>query len=134
MFDKLKGGAHEIKIEEVLDVIKKAKNAHLEWVAALKKCVDEMRIYPVQTNSKKCAFGHFYHSIHIDIPEIVREWNQLDAVHDELHAAAEDVISAVKEGNKEDAKLVYNRAEGFSKTMLEILEAIEVKLDKKVRK
>jgi len=134
MFDKLKGGAHGIKIEEVLDVIKKAKNAHLEWVAALKKSVDEMRIYPVQTNSKKCAFGHFYHSIHIDIPEIVKEWNQLDAIHDELHAAGEDVISAVKEGNKEDAKLMYNRAEGLSKTMLEILEAIEVKLDKKVRK
>jgi len=27
--------------------------------------VDKIKIYPIQTNSKKYAFGHFYHSINI---------------------------------------------------------------------
>jgi len=32
----------------------------------LKKIVDEMKVYPIQVNGEKCAFGHFYHSIKIN--------------------------------------------------------------------
>ena len=54
-----------ISNEELIDNLIKGKEAHGKWIANLKKIVDEMKVYPIQTNSKKCAFGHFYYSINI---------------------------------------------------------------------
>jgi len=63
MVSSLNGGKNAITNEDLLDNLSKAKEAHSNWLKDLKRLVDDMKIYPIQTNSNKCAFGHFYHSI-----------------------------------------------------------------------
>ena len=55
----LKGTSNAISNEEFLQYIEKAKKAHKNWLEKLRTIVNEMRIYPLQTNGNKCAFGHF---------------------------------------------------------------------------
>ena len=88
-----------------------------------------MRTYPLQTNSRKCAFGHFYHTIQVDHPEIVEDWNRVDEVHHEFHNMGDRVIEAVQQNEEEMAQKLYNEAVNTSKEMLSILGKVEEKLE-----
>jgi len=128
MFESLEGGAHAITKEEILDVIKKAVNAHTKWIEVLKTSVDEMRIYPLQTNSKKCAFGHFYNIIRINYTEIIEDWKQVGKIHHEFHLIGDKVIEAIKYNKKAEAQDLYNKAEILSKEIIGLMEKIADKL------
>jgi methyl-accepting chemotaxis protein len=128
LFESLKGGRSTLKNEEVLNIINKANNAHIEWVKVLARIIDENRVYPLQTNSKKCAFGHFYHAITIDNPEIIDEWRNIDTIHSEFHSTGTKAIEAVKSQNKEAAKQYFEQAENLSKKMLSLLDSVEAKI------
>lgn len=81
-----------------------------------------MRTYLIQINSKKCAFGHFYHSINITHPDVVKEWTAIDKVHHELHSMGIKVINAVNIKDKVQANNLYLQTEKLS---IEIFEYIE---------
>lgn len=130
MFDGLNSSIHAVTNEELLEVIKKAREAHRKWLEGLKKILVEMRSYPLQTNSRKCAFGHFYHAIKINHPEIIEEWRKIDAIHHEFHNMGDKVISAVKRNQKNEAHDFYNKALDLSKQMLTVLEEVEKKIEK----
>ena len=127
MMEKLKGGAHDLSADEILSIIGKAKIAHGDWLKGLKKIVDEGRLYPLQTNGRKCAFGHFYHAVRIDDPLIAEEWKAIDAIHESFHKTGDKVMEAVKGGNLAEARLIYSEAEKMSRQMFELLEKIEKK-------
>ena len=129
MFETLKGGTNSMSNKEFLDVIHNAKASHIKWVEGLKKIVDENRIYPIQTNSKKCAFGHFYHSISVELPEIASEWKKIDEIHHEFHDLGDKVIHDIKVSNKSSARDHYNHALNLSKKMLDLLGDVEVKVE-----
>ena len=129
MFDKLKGTTHSITNEELQNGIKKAVAAHIKWMEGLKKILTEMRIYPLQTDSKRCAFGHFYNAIQIDNPSLIKEWEEIGKVHHEFHSIGNKVISAVKENDKLAAQKYYNEAEELSKRMLSLLENLNDKVN-----
>ena len=95
----------------------------------LKEMVDEMKIYPIQVNGDKCAFGHFYHSIKINHPEVKEDWDSIDGVHSELHGYGHLVVQAVKENDNEKAKEYYEEAAALSKIMLEKLEIVLEKIE-----
>lgn len=130
MFEGLKGGRHSITNEELQEVISKAKNSHVEWLQGLNRIVDEMRIYPIQTNSEKCAFGHFYQAIKIDYPGIVEPWEKIDSLHHEFHLMGDKVIDAVKQNDKYSANEYYNNAVKISKDMLDVLVEVESEISK----
>ncbi|MCQ4925513.1 methyl-accepting chemotaxis protein [Tissierella carlieri] len=130
MFKGLKGGVNALTNEELLEVINKAKDAHKKWIEGLHKIVDETRTYPLQTNSKKCAFGHFYHSIEIDHPAIIEEWTLIDKVHHEFHSIGDHVIDAIQKSDKESAKQLYKEAEALSTQMLDLLDRVSTKVKK----
>jgi methyl-accepting chemotaxis protein len=115
MISALNGGANAISNEELLRNLLKAKEAHNNWMISLKRIVGEMKTYPVQTNSKKCAFGHFYHSINLTHPDVVKDWTAIDKVHHELHSMGIKVIDAVKVNNQTQANNLYLQAEKLSK-------------------
>ncbi len=129
MIEGLKGGKHAIKNEEIIDTINKAKESHGNWMNGLRKILDEMRIYPIQTNSRKCAFGHFYHAIEIDYPELKEEWNEIDGIHSTLHGLGDEVINAVKEKDEIRANKAYNEAKDLSLQMIVLLDNVERKLE-----
>ncbi len=129
MFEGLKGGSNAIKNEEIKEVIEKAMHSHSDWMNTLKRIVDEMRTYPIQTNDKKCAFGHFYHAIKIDHSDIINDWKQIDSIHHELHSTGDDVINAVKEKDENRAKELYDKAYELSNKMLSTLKNVDGKIE-----
>ena len=76
MFEGLKGGKHAVSNEEFQEVIRKAMESHRQWMQGLEKIVKEMRSYPIQTNSTKCAFGHFYNAIQIEHKKLLKTGNK----------------------------------------------------------
>lgn len=128
MYAGLKGGMHYISDEELIEVINKARESHLSWMEGLKKIVDEERIYPLQTNSKKCAFGHFYNAIQVENPKIVDTWNEIDGVHHEFHSMGDKVMKAIKENDIQGAKNYYDEAAKLSKEMLGLLDTVKSQL------
>ncbi|MCE5221259.1 MAG: methyl-accepting chemotaxis protein [Clostridium sp.] len=115
MISSLNGGINAITNEELLNNLLKAKEAHNNWMINLKRILDEMKTYPIQTNSKKCAFGHFYHSMNITHPDIVKEWTAIDKVHNELHSMGTKMVNSVNINNQAQAQNLYLQAEKLSK-------------------
>ncbi len=129
MFEGLKGGKHAVSNEEFQEVIRKAMESHRQWMQGLEKIVKEMRSYPIQTNSTKCAFGHFYNAIQIEHKKIIEDWKQIDIIHNGFHNAGDKVINAVKQKNESLAKQVYKEASELSSQMLALLERVDRKIE-----
>jgi methyl-accepting chemotaxis protein len=129
MITSLNGGKNAISNQELLENITKAKEAHLNWIKNLSRIVDEMTVYPLQTNSKKCAFGHFYHSMDVSGTILEEVWESIDQVHDELHTNGSKVIEAVKAQNPELANNLFLQTEKLSRDVVaklnEIISIIE---------
>ena len=128
MFAALEGGKHAISSEEIQSTIKKAKASHAEWIRNLDKIVSEMHALPIQTNAKKCAFGHFYHNIQLSHPAIIEEWQKIGSIHQSFHNMGDKVIDAVKKKDKEKAQALFEEAVGLSSQMLELLDSVEGKV------
>ncbi len=128
MLEALKGGSNAITNQELLDVIENAMIAHKNWVQGLKRIVEEMRVYPIQTNSHKCAFGHFYHAIRIDNPEIAEDWNLIDNIHDQFHLTGDRVIEAVKQDDPQAAAQIYEEAIALSSQILNLMDKVASKV------
>lgn len=128
MFEGLEGGSHAITNKEVQGIVENAMEAHVKWIDSLKKIVDEMRPYPIQTNSSRCAFGHFYHAVQINHPSLVKEWQEIDTIHHKIHSLGDKVLEAVKSQNKQVAEDFYHQAKEASIQMLHLLETVKEKI------
>jgi len=133
MISSLNGGINVITNDELINNLLKAKEAHNNWMKNLKRIVDEMKTYPIQTNSKKCAFGHFYHSINITHPDIVKEWTAIDKVHHELHSMGIKVVDAVNMNNKTQANNLYLQAEKLSKEIFAHIDNTIIAIEKNTK-
>ncbi len=128
LFEALKGGRHAVTNKELQLVLDKARESHVKWVEGLKRIVTEMRVYPLQTNSKKCAFGHFYHAIRLDHASILEDWKQIDLIHSQFHGMGDKVLEAVKSNDEVTARKHYDEAVELSGKMLNILSKVENKV------
>ncbi len=110
----LNGGIHSISHQDLVANLKKAKEAHGNWVKNLKRIVEEMKIYPIQTDSKRCAFGHFYHSITMEHVDVKAEWASIDEIHDQFHKIGDKVVEAVRLEDEAAASKYLQEAEHLS--------------------
>jgi methyl-accepting chemotaxis protein len=110
----LLGGMHAISNEDLISNLQKAKEAHGTWLKNLKRIVDDMKVYPIQTDSKRCAFGHFYHSLQINHPDLIDEWQAIDGVHDKFHSMGAAVLDAVRDKNEVQARTLLAEAQQLS--------------------
>lgn len=122
------GSLHDMDSMDLINIIKKAKQSHKDWLDNLYKIVEEMKIYPIQTDSNKCSFGHFYNSVRMDREDIKREWDQIDNIHHKFHSIGDNVIAAVNKKDKNQAKAYYKDAESISSEMMDILDNVLDKL------
>lgn len=129
MFENLKCGRYSTTSKDLQNIINKAKVSHMAWLGDLDKMVTQMCIYPLQTNSRKCAFGHFYHSMDVSHPDIADEWQQIDVLHHEFHSLGDQVISAIKTKDKDAATRSRNEAKAISVRLIGILDTINGKLN-----
>lgn len=129
MYEGLRTGKHAVTNEELKSAIQKAAKAHKDWLVNMKKIVDNMKVLPIQTNSNKCAFGHFYHAIQIEHPSIIDDWREVDKLHKEFHTMGDTILVSVKANDEYKAKQQYEQTIAVSKRLLALLEKIEVTID-----
>lgn len=109
---------------EFAQYMKNAISAHQTWLNNLKNMVKERTIQPLQLDSSKCGFGHFYYSLMPDIPEVLPIWNKLGAKHKQFHKYGGDVINALQYGDYAKAEQIYQEVSEFSKDLISDMKTI----------
>lgn len=120
----LVGGIHAMSNEKFLEHIEMAKTAHSQWLEKLKQMIVNKKIRPIQTNSSKCAFGHFYHQIEVKHPLIMNEWKEIERVHASFHEKGDLVIGAIKEKDMNAAENCLKEAVTDSEKIFSLLNIV----------
>lgn len=130
MYQELLRTKRSITNEELSEIIKKAITAHKDWISNLKRMVDRMEVSPIQTNAKKCAFGHFYYVIDIGNPKISQDWKSIDSYHQKFHACGDTVLRCIRNKDADGAKKAYEESLALFEKVLEILNKIDRTIQK----
>lgn len=128
LYAGLKSGDHAVTNEELEEVIRKAKKAHGDWLIKLQGIAHKMSVEPLQTNSEKCAFGHFYSVLPVEHKELEEDWKKIGVLHKRFHALGNDVLDAVKSKQEHQVEVKCNEAEKLSKEMMGLLDKVENKV------
>lgn len=102
----------------VLNCLKNAMDAHKRWLETLKTIAGTGQLKALQTDEKKCGFGHFYYAFHPVNRSILPIWNGLEQKHREFHACGTEMIAAVRAGHTENLQSIYKKAETCSDGLL----------------
>ncbi len=108
----------EMRNEEFISYIEAAITAHKNWMSNLKDMVQNRIYRPIQLDSTKCGFGHFYYSITPKDPSILQIWNGVGEKHKKLHNYGNQVKKALLSENYEDAQKYYLEVDVFSKELI----------------
>lgn len=111
-----------LKNAEFAGYVSNAISAHHTWLGNLKKMVKERAILPLQLDSSKCGFGHFYYAMTPQIPEVLPLWQGLGDKHKRFHKYGAHVINALNEGNFMEAERICREAETFSRELISDME------------
>lgn len=110
--------------EEFAGYMKQAISSHHTWLGNLKKMVDAQTIIPLQLDSSKCGFGHFYHAMTPEIPGVLPIWQGLGPKHQKFHRYGAAVINAIQSQDYLEAEHVYREAENYSRELISDMERI----------
>lgn len=121
----LNGSKHNITNDEFIKVLDNAKIAHISWVKKLEDMVNSMQVSPIQTDSGKCSFGHFYNSIVLTNPKILEIWTRIDSVHERIHSLGKTVVDCIHAGNKEKCREYITTAKQLSSQIADYIDQVE---------
>lgn len=110
--------------EELAEILENARRQHSLWMDTLEEAVNDAKLIPLQVDSNRCAFGHFYNSIIIKDNDIKELWESIDKYHKNLHDAGEKALVAVKNREFEEAKKQCQIAKENSKNVFDIIDKI----------
>lgn len=116
---------YSLKKEELLAYLDSAIVAHRNWVKKLETIVSNGVVVPLMIDDTKCSFGHFYHSIVPNSPEIKAVWNEIGGEHKKLHFCGSKVLNALFDGDSSAAGVALSEAEGLSEKLIEQLEKVK---------
>ena len=124
MGDMTEDAFYHLENQEFAKYLSNAINAHRSWLANLKKMVDNRSIVPLQLNSAKCGFGHFYYAMNPSIPGVKPIWDELGPKHQKFHQFGGAVMDALKNDDYVKAESIYREAENYSKELIKDMESI----------
>lgn len=119
-----KDAFYHMKNQEFVQYIKTAISSHQTWLGNLKKIVDSQSVTPLQLDSSKCGFGHFYYAVTPDIPGVLPIWEELGNKHQKFHTYGQSVINAISSREYGKARQIYNEAANYSKELITDMEKI----------
>lgn len=125
LFEGVNEGKHALSNQELLEVLDKAKKAHVAWLGKVDTMIQSMSLLPLQTNSAKCAFGHFYHAMKVTNPAILTQWKKIDELHHAFHSLGDKILATVKRKDEDTAHSIYCEAEELSTQMLAQLDQVQ---------
>ena len=115
---------YHIENEEFIKYLNAAITAHQTWLSNLKKIVDTKNIIPLQLDSSRCGFGHFYYAVTPNIPGVLPIWKELEGKHRKFHTYGQVVINAINNQEYGMALQVYNEAVAYSSELITDLKKI----------
>lgn len=124
MGDMTKDVFFHLEKHEFSEYMKTAISSHHAWLNNLKKMIDSKTITPLQLDSSKCGFGHFYYAMTPDIPGVLPVWEGLGPKHQKFHRYGANVISAINNGDYIEAERIYHEAANYSKELISDMEKI----------
>lgn len=110
--------------EEFARYMSSAITAHSTWLNNLQDMVQRRVVLPLQLNSSKCGFGHFYYALTPKNPEILPIWNALGEKHKRFHQYGSDVIQAIGRQQYELAQQLCREAQQYSTGLIADMEKI----------
>lgn len=109
---------YDLTNQEFAKYIENAINAHGAWLGKLKDMVDSRNILPLQQDSTKCGFGHFYYAITPKNPDLVAIWKPMEEKHRKFHSFGTDVVKALFNEDYAKANAIYKDAEKYSEDLI----------------
>lgn len=110
--------------QEFAKYVHNAISAHRVWLENLRKMVQSRTIIPLQLDSSKCGFGHFYYAMTPKIPEMLPIWEGLEEKHKRFHEFGTNVTNAINSSDYFKAEQLYRDAENYSKELIADLEQL----------
>ncbi len=110
--------------EEFAQYMRSAITAHSAWLSNLQDMVQRREVLPLQLNSSKCGFGHFYYALTPKNPEILTIWNALGEKHKRFHQYGSDVMQAIGRQQYELAQQLCREAQQYSTGLIADMEKI----------
>jgi len=130
MYANVHRGMSMISNEEIIETLEKGRHAHEVWIVNMSQMVETMEITPIQLNPNKCAFGHFYNTIEITNPVLVKQWEKIGGVHSKLHRMGADIINLIMERKAMEAYDLLQECIGVSQQVQEDLTIMEEEIRK----
>lgn len=125
----------DIGIPEYIKHVGNALGAHTGWLATLEKMVSTRQIIPLQSDSSKCGFGHFYYAVDPS-PELGfrKLWDGLEEKHRVFHGFGTQAVKALMDEDYDKADQIYKEAEHYSKGLLADISEIKKILESQLPK
>ena len=109
---------YDLTNAEFAKYVESAITAHGAWLGKLKDMVDSRTILPLQKDSSKCGFGHFYYAITPKNPELLAIWKPMEEKHKKFHNFGSDAIKAIFNEDYSRAEAIYREAEKYSEDLI----------------
>ena len=119
-----KDAFYRIENREFIQYMTTAISSHQTWLENLRKIVDSQNVIPLQLDSSKCGFGHFYYAVTPDIPGVRPIWEDLGAKHQKFHTYGQTVIDAIRNREYGRARQTYNEAANYSSELIADMQKI----------
>ena len=124
MGNMAKDAFYRIENREFIQYMTTAISSHQTWLENLRKIVDSQNVIPLQLDSSKCGFGHFYYAVTPDIPGVRPIWEDLGAKHQKFHTYGQTVIDAIRNREYGRARQTYNEAANYSSELIADMQKI----------
>ena len=104
-----------------------AKLAHGRWRVRLRLFLDDMQTLSLSeaTSPRDCDLGKWLYSDGLTTWGSLPDMQQLERVHDDMHARVRRIIEAKNAGKLDEAEKGYDEMEGVSDNVVRLLDAIE---------
>lgn len=119
-----KDAFYKLKNSDFKKYVESGAEAHKSWLAALKSMVETQEIHPLQLDSAKCGFGHFYYAMEPENEEVKTIWAVIAEKHKKFHDYGSRVIKALFDENYAEAQRIYEEAENYSVELLADLKKL----------
>ena len=130
MGDMTKDPFYDLTNHEFIKYMENAITAHDNWLATLKNMVDNHTLLPLQQDSSKCGFGHFYYAITPKNPELLSIWKPMEQKHKKFHSFGSDAVKAIFAEDYDKAARIYREAETTSKELISDMKKLITVLKK----
>lgn len=121
----------KISLLELSRILENAKKQHRVWMETLEHIVQHHQIMPLQLDSTRCGFGHFYQSIQVDDITLNSFWEAIGPLHDQLHELAEKIVDQIQNKEKPTINQLYQQTVALSEQIFNKIDEMIGMINKK---